>query len=185
MELIDRIYKRRSIRKYMDKEVDKEIIEEILKAAMAAPTACNNQPWEFIAITDRFIIKKLRENLIFGNYNAPIAIVVCGNMKLAKGGYKNHWEQDCSAAMQNILLSATSLGVGSIWIGVHPIPSLIKPVRDILDIPDYVIPLGIAYVRYPNEEKEPRTQYNEKRIYWEKYDSKRKHRSRAKNLKYT
>lgn len=151
---------------------------------MAAPTACNNQPWEFIIVTNKDMLEKLRKELTFGKYNSPVAIVVCGNLKLAKGGMQNYWVQDCSAAMQNILLTASGLGLGGIWIGVHPLPSVIEPVRKVLSIPEYVIPLGIAYVGYPGEKKEPRTQYNEKRVYWERYDVNRKHRARAKNLKY-
>lgn len=180
---LDYIFRRRSIRRYKDKEVSKEQLEMLIKAAMAAPTACNNQPWEFIAVKEKETMNKLRNNMVMGKYNAPAAIVVCGNMKLASGGLKNHWDQDCSAAMENILLAATSMGLGSVWIGVHPVKGFMDSVRDIFDVPDYVIPLGIAYIGYADEIKEPRTQYNEKRVYWEKYDKTRKHRARPKNLK--
>jgi nitroreductase len=183
MELIDCMFQRRSIRRYKEKHVDRETLELLIKAAMAAPTACNNQPWEFIAIREKETMDNLRKKLVMGRYNAPAAIVVCGNMKLAMGGLKHHWDQDCSAALENILLAATALGLGSIWIGVYPIPSFIESVREALNIPEYVVPLGIAYVGYADEEKEPRTQYNEKRVYWEKYDCTRKHRSRPKNVK--
>jgi len=183
-DIFDYIYQRRSIRRYLDKEVDKDILENLVKAAMAAPTACNNQPWEFIIITEKEVLDNLRDHLTFGQYNATAAIVACGNMKLAKGGMRNYWVQDCSAAIENILLAASGLGLGGVWIGVHPIPSVIEPVSEVLSIPDYVVPLGIAYIGYPAEKKEPRTQYNEKRVYWEKYDVTRKHRARPKNLKY-
>lgn len=155
-----------------------------MKAGMAAPTACNNQPWEFIAVTEKDTMDKLRAGLVMAKYNAPAAIVVCGNMNLARGGSKHHWDQDCSAALENILLAATAMGLGSVWIGVYPIESFIEPVRKALDIPEYVVPLGIAYIGYAAEEKESRTQYNEKRVYFEKYDRSRKHRARPKNLKY-
>lgn len=176
------IFKRRSIRKYKDKPIEHETLIDLLKAGMAAPTACNNQPWEFVVVTKN--IESLRKKLCFGNYNAPVAIVVCGNLKIAKGGLERYWEQDCSAAMENILIAATEHGLGSIWIGLHPLESAIKPIRDLLEIPDYVIPLGIALIGYSAEDKEARSQYNEKRIYWESYDQSRKHRSRAKNTKF-
>lgn len=176
------IFKRRSVRKYNEKPVDKEILKYLVEAGMAAPTACNNQPWEFIVITEN--MDSLRENLYFGKYNATAAIVVCGNMKLAKGGLKKYWVQDCSAAMENILLAATDKGLGSVWIGLHPQPSAMKPISDYLNLPDYVTPLGIAFLGYSDEEKEARTQYNEKRVYWESYDQNRKHRSREKNMKF-
>ncbi|WP_425448286.1 nitroreductase family protein [Dethiothermospora halolimnae] len=114
MNTIDSIYKRRSIRSFKSDVVDKNILIDLIKAGMAAPTACNNQPWEFIAINEPNVMKELRENLMFARYNATAAIVVCGNMKLARGGYRLHWEQDCSAAMENILLAATSIGLGSL-----------------------------------------------------------------------
>ena len=183
MELMDCIFQRRSIRKYKDKQVDKEILEILIKAGMAAPTACNNQPWEFIAVREKETMDKLRNGMVMGRYNAPAAIVVCGNMKLAMGGFKNHWDQDCSAALENILLAATAIGLGSVWIGVYPMQSYIESVRKVLNIPEYVVPLGIAYIGYADEEKQSRTQYNEKRIYWEKYDSTRKHRARPKDYR--
>jgi nitroreductase len=182
MTTYETILKRRSIRQYIDKPVDREILVQLLKAAMAAPSACNNQPWEFIVVTEG--INELRHNLYHGNYNAPAAIVVCGNLKLAKGGLERYWDQDCSAAIQNILIAATSFGLGTVWIGLHPLPSAIKPVSDLLNIPDYVVPLGVVLVGYGAEEKESRTQYNEKRIYWETYDQERKHRKRPINIKF-
>jgi len=182
MSTYEDILKRRSIRKYQEKPVEKEILIKLLKAGMAAPTACNNQPWEFVVVTDG--ITELRNQLYFGNYNAPSAIIVCGNLKIAKGGLEKYWEQDCSAAIENILISATGFGLGTVWIGLHPMPSAIEPVRDLLNLPEYVIPLGVVLVGYGAEEKESRTQYNEKRIYWESYDQNRKHRSRSKKLKY-
>jgi len=182
MEVIEAMLKRRSIRKYQDKEVSAEVLLELVKAGMAAPSACNNQPWEFIVVTS--LAKELQQHLRFGNYKAPAAIVVCGNLKIAKGGLQRYWEQDCSAAMENILLAATGLGLGSVWIGLHPIESVIKPLRKLLLLPDYVIPLGVALIGYSDEDKPKRTQFNPKRIYMEQYDSSRKYKTKKKNSKY-
>ncbi|MTI69815.1 MAG: nitroreductase family protein [Firmicutes bacterium] len=183
---IDYIYQRRSIRKFNKKSVESEKINLLIKAAMAAPSACNQQPWEFIVVSDKEVLNDLKSSLYSGNYNAPLAIVVCGNMKLALSGPgKDYWIQDCSAAAENMLIAATDLNLGSVWIGVHPIASIIKPVKKILNIPEYVVPLGVIYIGYPEEEKKARTQYNKKRVYKNKYDPDRKHRARKKNLKYT
>lgn len=185
MEILDHIFKRRSIRKYTDKQVDGDTLVLLMQAAMAAPTTANNQPWEFIAINDKEVMDKLRKELFFGQYNATAAIVVCGNMNFAfSPPSQEYWVQDCSAAIQNILLAASGMDLGSVWIGLYPLPSKIKPVRKVLDIPDYVIPLGVVYLGYPDEVKEPRTQYNEKAVYWQKYDRSRKHRARPKNMKH-
>ncbi|WBW96943.1 nitroreductase family protein [Oceanirhabdus sp. W0125-5] len=183
MNVLDCIYKRRSIRKYSQKPVDDETLITLVKAATAAPTACNTQPWEFIIVTDDEVRKELKSKLYFGNYDAPAAIVVCGNMKLAMSGpVKDFWIQDCSAAIENILLAATSMGLGTLWIGLHPVESNYRPLYKIFDLPKEVIPLAVIFVGYPEEEKEPRTQFNEKRIYWNKYEP-RKHRARKKNTK--
>lgn len=152
---------------------------------MAAPTAANRQPWEFIVVTDKEKVDELRSTLREGQYNAPIAIVVCGNMHLAFSNKdKEIWVQDCSAAIENMLIAATGIGLGSVWIGLYPQLNKCKPVCKILGIPDHVIPMSVVYIGYPDEYKEPRTQYNEKRIYWEEYEPTRKHRARPKNIKY-
>lgn len=181
MEALETIYKRRSIRKYLNKEVDQDTIITLLKAATAAPTAANCQPWEFVVITEPEKMNELRNKIYFAKYNAPVAIVVCGNMKLAfKGIMQEMWVQDCSAAIENILIAATSLGLGTVWIGIHPSAGNVKILKDFLNMPEYVTPLGIVYVGYPAEEKEARTRYDEKRVYWQEYEPKRKHRTKDK-----
>lgn len=181
MDAIETIYKRRSIRNFQDKQVERDRIITLLKAAFAAPTAANCQPWEFIVIDEAEKLSKMKEKLVFARYNAPAAIVVCGNMKLAfKGPGKEMWVQDCSAAIENILIAATSIGLGSVWIGVYPLESNIQALKKILNIPEDVTPLGIVYVGHSAEEKEARTRYNEKRVYWQEYEPSRKHKTKDK-----
>lgn len=181
MDAIEAIYKRRSIRNYLVKQVERDKIIFLLKAATAAPTAANSQPWEFIVIDEAEKLTELKEKLVFARYNAPAAIVVCGNMKLSfKGPGQEMWVQDCSAATENILIAATSIGLGSVWVGIYPLESNIKSLRKILNIPEHVIPLSIVYVGYPAEEKEARTLFNEKRVYWQEYEPSRKHRTKDK-----
>ncbi len=148
---------------------------------MAAPTAVNCQPWEFFVVNDAEKLESVRENCVFARYNAPFAIVVCGNMKLAlKGSDHDLWIQDCSATIENILIAATSLELGSVWIGIYPVESRVRVIKRIFNIPEHVIPLSLVYVGYPAEEKASRTRYNEKRVYWQEYDPKRKHRTKYK-----
>ncbi len=174
--------RRRSIRSYLDKPVEEEKVNVLLQAAMAAPSACNTQPWEIIVTRETVVLTALREALPMARYPAPCAITVCGNTDLCRNT-KQMWVQDCSAAMQNILLAATALGLGSLWIGVYGVEPFVRKVAKVMNLPEHVVPLGIAYVGYANETKEPRTQYNEKRIYREQYDPVRKHKARPKNLK--
>ena len=112
------IFQRRSVRKYTDQAVETEKLEVLLQAAMAAPSAMNCKPWEFVVITDAAKLEQCRKRLIFGNRNAPAAILVCGNPEAsANRAAKHFWVQDCSAATQNILLAAHSMGLCSCLIG--------------------------------------------------------------------
>ncbi len=105
--VLDNILTRASVRTYQDKPVEKEKIENMLRAAMAAPSAVNKQPWHFVVVTDKAQLKALKDanpNAKFVE-NAPLAIVVCGDMnKALEGGGRDFWIQDCSAATQNFCL---------------------------------------------------------------------------------
>ena len=170
METIEALYARRSIRKYQNRSVEKEKLDVLLNAAMAAPSAMNIQPWEFVVITKLENLEKIRSVSPLGRYNAPAAIVVCGNTSLFKHPMASRfWVQDCSAATENILIAAVELGLGAIWIGIHPINLFTKRISQILDLPSHVLPLNIIYVGYPDGEKPPRTQFNPDRVHWEVY----------------
>ena len=161
------IMKRRSIRKFTDQPVEKEKIIQLLEAAMAAPSAMNAQPWEFVVITEKSVMDKFRRALMFAKMNAPAAICVLGSSRMQKGKVGDKfWVQDCSAATQNILLAPTALGLGSIWVGVHPVTIFSRQVSHILNLPKGVTPLNLIYIGYPAETKEPRTQYEEARVQW-------------------
>jgi nitroreductase len=184
-DILEHIFRRRSIRQYTTQEVERETLVQLLQAAMAAPTAANSQPWEFVVVTDRDILGKLQSRLRFGPYNAPAAIVVCGNLRIANNSAAKHfWVQDCSAATENILVAAAGLGLGAVWIGVYPLPSVIQPVVEVVNLPEGVTPLCVIYVGYPAEEKPARTQYDEHRVHWQQYEP-RKRRAKVKNAKYS
>lgn len=183
-DIVDIIFSRRSIRQFTAEPVENETLILLLKAAMAAPTACNSQPWEFIVLTEPEILSEIRSKFLFARYNAPAAIVVCGNVSIANNSAaRDHWVQDCSAATENILIAAAGIGLGAVWIGVYPYPGKIRPLAEILGIPENVTPLSLVMVGHPAEQKEPRTQYDEHRVYWQRYEP-RKHRSKIKNAKY-
>ena len=167
---LETIFRRRSIRKFTDRPVEPEKLDLLLKAAMAAPSAMNCKPWEFVVVTNPDKLAQFRKRLIFGNRNAPAAIVVCGNPSLsANPAARLFWVQDCSLAGENILIAAVSLGLGTVWIGVHPVAEFVRVVREIIGLPKHITPLGLLYVGYPAEEKPERTQYDEKRVHWQKY----------------
>jgi nitroreductase len=169
-EFIELIYKRRSIRQFTQKPISEEILEELFKAGMAGPSAMNAQPWEFVAITDPDVLKKFRHALMFAKQNYTAVICVCGSQRLQKNKAGDRfWVQDCSAASENILLAATALGLGSVWIGVYPVTIYVRQVRAILNLPVDITPLNLIGLGYPAENKDPRTQYEEDRVHWQTY----------------
>jgi len=171
MSTLDTIFTRRSIRQYKEKPVEREKLDTLLKSAMAAPSAMNIKPWEFIVVTEADTMDEIRSSLIFGKHNAPAAIVVCGNTSFFKHPLASKfWVQDCSAATENILLAAVELGLGTVWLGVHPIYNFTKRISNILHLPEHVKPLNVIYIGYPAENKPARTQYNPDRVHWEVYD---------------
>lgn len=169
-DVLNLIFKRRSVRIYNKQKVDKETLIDLLKAGMAAPSASNGQPWEFIVVTNEKILNTLRLKLKYGKYNAPAAIIVCANLGIAKNSSsQTFWIQDCSAATQNILIAAAGMDLGTVWIGSYPKEDVVESLREILGIPEGIIPLSFIFVGYPAEEVLPRTQYDEHRVHWEMY----------------
>jgi nitroreductase len=159
------ILSRRSIRQYTKQPVSEDDIKTLLEAAMAAPSASNLKPWHFIITTNRETLDKLAE-IKSGSqmlHNAPLCIAVCG-MKSASPHY---WVQDCSAATENLLLAATTLGLGAVWLGIYPHENRVDPVKKIFNLPDDIIPLSLISIGHPAEEKAPRTQYDGSRVHKE------------------
>ena len=169
MEVKEALLKRRSIRKVKEDKISEELINELLIAAMSAPSACNKKPWEFFVITNEEKLQELKKASRFARYDAPLAIVVCGNLSKALPlQLSTYWIQDCSAATQNILLRVTDLGLGAVWCGAHPQKNVEKKIKEILDLSDKLVPLNIIFIGYPNQDAEPRTQLEEKKIHYVK-----------------
>jgi nitroreductase len=169
-DTIDLILRRRSIRRFSEQPVAETVLTRLLEAAMAAPSAMNLQPWEFIVVTDPELLRQLRERLIFGRYHAPAAMIVCGHpgvtLNPAAGQF---WVQDCSAAVENLLIAAVGMGLGTVWVGVHPITPFVNSVRHVCRIPKSITPMALIYIGYPAEEKPPRTRYKPERVHWQTF----------------
>lgn len=173
-QVMQNIFSRRSMRKFTQDVVPVELLDQLLQAGMCAPSAVNSQPWEFVVVTDPDILAGLRSILPFGKFTAPAAIIVCGSQRVAKNpSGQMFWVQDCSAATQNILLAATSFGLGSCWIGIHPIPLIGKLVGKLLKLPLGVTPLCAIYLGYPEFIKKPKPKYDPEKIHWEEYGNKK------------
>jgi nitroreductase len=163
------IFERRSIRKYTGKPISDKNIEDLLKAAMASPSAGNQQPWEFIVIKDKEILNEITKVHPYSQCltEAPLAIAVCADLN--KETNKGYWVQDCAAATENILIEAQYLGLGAVWLGIYPREDRVKELRKILNLPEEVIPLSLVSIGHPAEKKEPSNRYNQSRIHINKW----------------
>jgi len=166
-DALDFIQRRRSIRKYKAQAVSDEQLEVLLRAAMAAPSAGNEQPWEFVVIRDRAKLDRAREIHPYAGMlrTASLAILVCGNLQREQ--HKGMWVQDCSAAVQNLLLAAANIGLGTCWCGVHPSGDREQAFRELCGLPNNVVPFALIAVGVPDEEKGPADYYDPSRVHYE------------------
>jgi len=168
---LNHIFSRRSIRKYQDKPVPEELITDLLEAGMAAPSAVARDPWHFIVVKNRETLGKIIEVHPYAKMlrQAPVAFIVCGDINLAHGQLLSYMLQDLSAAVENILIAANALGLGTCWLGIHPREERIAGIKELFKLPDNIIPMcGIA-IGYPAEGPEPRTRFREERVHVEKW----------------
>lgn len=129
---------------------------------MAAPSAENAQEWEFIVIDRKDIFEEIMKvhEYSFALKSAPVAILICADPSRQAASEGDWWIQDCSAATENMLIEATHLGLGSIWLGMYPYKHRTEPVSQLLQIPKHIIPFSLVAIGYPAREKEPVDRYN-------------------------
>lgn len=165
---MEEIYKRRSIRKYTNKEVSNEDIKKLLKAGMNAPSAHNLKPYDLIVVQNKETLKMLADVGTYSKmlYEANAAIVVCSSADDKETPY---WEADCGAVTENILLEATSLGIGTCWIGGYPNMEKTAKEKIILGIPENYELFCLIAIGYPAEEKRVNDHYYEEKVHYEKF----------------
>lgn len=169
---IENILARKSVRAFTPKPVEKEKVDLLLKAAMAAPTAVNKQPWAFVVVDDRNVLDQLAAELPYAKMTAqaPLAIVVCGDLSKALNGETDrYWMLDCSAASENLLLAAESMGLGAVWTAVYPESDRMAKVRAVLSLPDYIVPLNLIPLGYPQHQEEAKDKFNTENIHYNKW----------------
>lgn len=165
---LENIMTRVSVRRFTDAPVSDESVTSLLRAAMAAPTGVNKQPWEFYVIKDAQVRARLADALPYAKMaaHAPVVIVVCGNrQRFLEGVDSVLWEQDLSAASENILLAAHALGLGGVWTCVFPHQDRMDPVRDILRLPDNIVPFSLIPVGHPEAERPAMDKWHPERIH--------------------
>ncbi|HRW58647.1 MAG TPA: nitroreductase family protein [Chlamydiales bacterium] len=170
MNILENIISRRSIRKFNKNSISSDKIETILKAAMYAPSACNEQTWEFVVIDQKELLEKIPLLSPHAQMakTAPLAILVCHNVKKEKT--EGFFPQDLAAATQNLMLAAHSLGIGSVWTGLYPRKTLIESFSNEFNLPDHIIPFSLIILGYPEgESKEIPSRFCKEAIHYNQY----------------
>ena len=169
--VLENIHNRKSVRQFTSEPVSDEHIQTMLKAAMAAPSAVNFQPWRFVVITEREQLDAMAELLPFAKMlkQAPLAIVVCGETTWFEGNDNPYWQQDCSAATQNLLLAAEALGLGAVWTGVYPDAQRAGDLSTFLGLPSTVQPLCAIPIGHHDGTTQPKDKWKPENIHYGKW----------------
>ena len=168
---LNAIFARRSVREYTSQPIDDQLVRDLLEAAMAAPSAVAKDPWDFIVVRDSAMRDRIASKLPNGKMlcHASVGIVVCGNLDRAHDHQLSYMLQDCSAAIENMLLAASMLGLGACWLGVHPRQERVEHIQKLFALPEPIIPVSVVSLGWPAEFPEPRTRYREEAVHYEKW----------------
>lgn len=169
MNVIEAIFTRRSIRKYTGQPFEQGELKLIIKAGFHAPSAHNKQPWHFIVVKDPHMLEKIAVGHQYAKMlpQAGCAIIVCGDKK--REGLPGFLIEDCSAAIENMLLAAHGLGLGAVWCGLYPVAKLTKMISGLLELPSDIIPVGMVVVGHGAETRTTPDRYDESRVHFEKW----------------
>lgn len=161
------IFSRRSIRIFSGNVVAKDKVKDLLEAAMAAPSAQCRDPWHFKVFNGEFC-KEVAKGLSNGKVliNANNGILVCADVGSAAHAELSYAIQDCSAAMENLLLAASIIGLGACWMGVHPINDRVEKLTEVFNLPNNLTPISVIAFGEPTQEFDSRTRYNESKVEW-------------------
>ncbi len=169
MDFMEAILTRRSIRKFTGEKITDGALQEVLKAGFHAPSAHNRQPWHFVVVRDR---KKFEEIMAVHPYTkmletADVCLVVCGDTK--KQSEVGFLVEDCSAAIENMLIAVNGLGLGAVWCGVHPIKKLVNTVSQTVSLPAHILPIGLVVIGCKVEDRTVRDRFDESKIHYENW----------------
>ena len=169
MEAIKIIKNRRSIRKYNGNPISAEDIQTILECAMSSPTARNIQGWRFVVVDKKELLTSISQGIEHGKMckDADKAIVVC--YEIDDETSKLYWQQDASAATQTILLSATALGISSVWVAVHPRQEKAEFITELFNLPKNIKPLSIVALGYNDNYLKEADRFDKNKIVYNGY----------------
>ena len=172
--VLENIAARKSVRSYTAEPVPDEMIEQMLRAAMAAPSAKNVQPWEFVVIRERATLDTLASRLKYAKMlaGAPLAIIVCAQTENTHPdgsvSVNIFWEQDAAAATENLLLAAEALGLGAVWTAASD-PERSAIVKDVIAMPHNVQPLCVIPIGFPASNEQPKDKWKPEKVHYEKW----------------
>lgn len=169
MNVIEAILTRRSMRKYTGQPLEQGELKLIIKAGFYAPSAHNKQPWHFVVLKDPDMLEKIANEHQYAKMlpQAGCAIIVCGDKE--KEGLPGFLIEDCSAAIENMLLAAHGLGLGAVWCGLHPVTKLTKMISRHLGLPSGIIPVGMVVVGHGAEVRDTPDRYDESKVHFDKW----------------
>lgn len=169
MDALKAVLTRRSIRSYSDNPIPKDKIKTLLEAAMSAPSAKNEQTWCFVVLDEKQYLKKIADSHPHADMlrQADKAILVCGDLKKEKT--ENYWMINCSAATENILIAARGLGIGSCWIGIYPRAERVRMMKEIVELPDHVVPFALVSLGYPTGKHREVNRFDEAKVHYNKW----------------
>ncbi len=169
MEAMEAILSRRSIRRYTGEPVPEAAIRAVLAAAMSAPSAGDERPWHFVVVTDRAVLAEVPKFHPHSRMvpDAGAAILVCGDPALEK--HPGFWIQDCAAATQNILLAAVAMGLGAVWLGIHPLEDRVAAARSLFGLPAGVVPLALVPLGVPAVRKAREDRFDAGRVHRDRW----------------
>lgn len=151
MDTLEAIKTRRSVRKFKDKEVSEEDLIELIRASMFAPSAGDEQPWEFVIIDDRELLTQIAQKRSSAHMarEASAAVLICAD--LSRVEHEDYWEQDCAAATENFLLAVHERGLAGCWVGIYPRDKRVEDFNNLFDLPKQIVPFALLPVGYADE----------------------------------
>lgn len=169
MDTLECISTRRSVRKFTGEKISEEELELILRAGFKAPSAYNLQPREYIVVEDQEILEKISKFHPHAKMltSARTGIFVCGDT--SKQDNKGFLVADSSAAIQNMLLASHSLGLGGVWCGIYDVDKLVNSTREILNLPDYILPIGLVVVGNTEVVLDEIDRYDENKVHYNEW----------------
>lgn len=163
-DAMDVIFSRKSVRHYTDQEVEADKLLTLVKAGMAAPTAMNRQPWSFIIVTNMAQVASINDRPgLMMLKKAKAVILVLGKKD------EKFWQQDCSAATENILLAAEALGLGAVWCAGYPMTDRTESYKELFNYSDDYEVLSLISIGYSTGEDQPKDKYKEEKIHWNRW----------------